>query len=195
MTSMRSAFHSVSRGGASRGFSVVELLVVVGITMVIAAIAVPQGLRALRTYRLTAAVGEASTLIQRTRYEAIRNNRAVPLRWNTTGGRVQMWIDLNNNSAYDSATEPTIFLPEGFQFPSPSGAPAVSSMGYTTTATPTSPIVFDGRGMVTAGGPQTVLVMCMGNPNRPDDGFRAISLLPTGRAKTWRATSGSSWYE
>ena len=56
---------------ANAGFSLIEMLIVVAIAMTLAAIAVPQFLNAMNTYRLSAAVSATTGAIQSTRFQAI----------------------------------------------------------------------------------------------------------------------------
>ncbi len=53
------------------GFSLIEALVVVSIICVLAAIAIPMSLNAVKTYRLSAAVAATTGALQATRYQAI----------------------------------------------------------------------------------------------------------------------------
>jgi type IV fimbrial biogenesis protein FimT len=64
-------YETMGRKGRNRGFSVIELLVVISIACVMAAIAIPQFINATRTYQLSAAVATASGAIQSTRFQAI----------------------------------------------------------------------------------------------------------------------------
>lgn len=56
---------------SSSGFTLIEALVVVAIASVLAGIAIPMILNAMKSYRLTAAVAAATGAIQSTRYQAI----------------------------------------------------------------------------------------------------------------------------
>lgn len=58
---------------ATAGFSLIEVLMVVAISGVLAAFAIPMTVNALKTYRLNAAVSSAAGAIQSSRYLAIMN--------------------------------------------------------------------------------------------------------------------------
>lgn len=179
--------------GSHRGFSMIELLVVMAIAVVVAALATPAILQTVRTYRVGTAANEVSNILQRTRYEALRSNSAVGCRPVQVSGRWYVYIDLNNNNAMDP-TEPRIVLPATVEFLAEADVPSVDSMGLGATRVPAGLIQFDGRGMVNFGGnPPATLLVFFGNRNRPGDGYRAVSLTPTGRTKTWKAAEGTTW--
>jgi len=60
---------------AQAGFSLLEMLVVIAIMLTVMAIAAPSLLRAIASYRLESNARGVSSLIQRTRFEAMRRNR------------------------------------------------------------------------------------------------------------------------
>jgi prepilin-type N-terminal cleavage/methylation domain-containing protein len=62
-----------ARRGA--GFSLLEMLVVVAILLTLIALATPSLIRAINAYRLESTARGVSSLIQRTRFEAMRRNR------------------------------------------------------------------------------------------------------------------------
>lgn len=180
----------------ARGFSTVELLVVSAVALIVAAFATPVVQRNWQVYRLATASSEVSTFIQRTRFEAIRRNTTVTARAAQQGeGRWMMWIDLDRNGVHNGA-EPAMFLPRGVEFLDGSGeAPSTASMGYGVTRAPQGAIAFDSRGTVDFGGqPPAVLTVILGYPRSPDRGFRAVTVLPAGRTKTWRAQPGDRWH-
>jgi type II secretory pathway pseudopilin PulG len=182
----------------SRGFSVTEVIVAFGVIMVVAAVALPTVVRSLRSYRVGATGTDVSNIIQRTRYEAIRQNRVVALRTRQLDNRTQVWVDSANPGVVD-ANEPFILLPLDVAILPIGVAPSAASMnlGATTVMDASNfQIAFDSRGAVNfAGGPATTLVVTVGMPNDPSYGYRAVSVTPLGKMRIWRAESQSSrWH-
>ncbi len=182
----------------SKGFSITEVIVAFGVILVVAAIAAPTVVRSLRSYRVGSTGTDVSNLIQRTRYEAIRQNRVVTLRTRQQGNLTQLWIDVANPGNVDT-TEPFILLPQDVALLPNGVAPSTASMnlGATTVMDASNfTISFDSRGAVDfAGAPATTLVVTVGMPNDPSYGYRAVSVTPLGKMKLWRAESQSSrWH-
>jgi prepilin-type N-terminal cleavage/methylation domain-containing protein len=183
------------RKNGSRGFSLIELLVVSAIILVVAAVATPTIMRSLGTYRLGGSASDVATIVQRTRYEAVKRNTSVTCRGRQVNGLWNVWIDSDNDSNID-ANESVILLPRGTNFLAGSNVPSPSSMGYGTVREITGTVTFDARGMVNFGGATpAVLVMYIGNAQQPANGYRAVTLLPNGRTKIWKAVQGGTWYD
>src|SRR5467141_5070956 len=87
-----------------RGFSLVELLVVLFVVMVIAAIAIPNILLAVSNIRLRASAGDLAGLMQQARIMAAKNNPQIPpvyaIRYAVLGGKQIAYIDLDGNGAW-----------------------------------------------------------------------------------------------
>lgn len=178
----------------TKGFSLIELMVVVGVMMVIGAFAAPSVLRSLRTYRLNETTREVANMLQQTRYQAISLNRTAPplsCRLGNIGTRITVYVDLNNNTRWDP-NEPVAIMPSDLQF-STAGAPSTASMNLGATTFPAGAISFNARGTVSfpVGVVPATLVVILTYPNQPTYGFRAISVTPVGKTKIWSADSGA----
>jgi type II secretory pathway pseudopilin PulG len=84
------------RGDRTVGFSLIELLIVVFVVMVIAAIAIPNILLAVSNIRLRASAGDLAGLMQQARIMAAKNNSTYTIRYGTRNGAQIAFIDLNN---------------------------------------------------------------------------------------------------
>jgi len=141
---------------SSRGFTLVEVLLVLAMIAVFAGVSIPMVMGAMRSYRLTAATREISNQISAMRLEAVTKNRRMRLRLNCPAVgmyRSVEWtgdaaIDTAGNrcmpSAYpypdlDSTTAPNTdgplrFLPQGMSFGTVQEI-EISSMGRVTAVT------------------------------------------------------------
>ena len=95
-----------------RGFSILELLVVVAITLVVAGITLPSMVQTWNDVQLRATAGEVTDLMQRARMQAARANISpgLPIRFRVTNGMQQVYADYNGNNAWDQG-EPIMDLP------------------------------------------------------------------------------------
>lgn len=94
-----------------RGFSILELLVVLAITLVVAGIALPGMVQSWYGLQLRATAGEVADLMQRARMQAARANVSpgIPIRYQVSNGMQQVYADLNGNGAWDQG-EPMLDL-------------------------------------------------------------------------------------
>jgi len=101
-------------GGAShavRGFSLLELVIVIAISLTIAAIAIPNFLTGYYNVRLKSAATDLSGFMQRARLQAARQNATYPIVYRSVTGADEAFIDLNNNGAWDSGEPLLAFSP------------------------------------------------------------------------------------
>jgi len=187
----------MKQNGRERGFSMIELLVVTGIILLVAAVATPTIMRSLMTYRIGGAATEVSNMLLLTRYEAIRRNTSITCRAEQAEGTWAIWVDRNNDTRRDPE-EAVILMPASVQLIDSGDAPSTDSMGFPRTrpVTTETGVTFDFRGQVNFGGAApAVLTIFIGAPNQPALGFRALSITPAGKIKTWKAAEGGSWYD
>lgn len=87
--------------GRARGFSLVELVIVVFVVLVIGAIVIPNVLVAVTNLKLRASAGDLSGLFQQARIRAAKNNATYAILYGTRNGAQIAYVDLNGNGAFD----------------------------------------------------------------------------------------------
>ena len=85
----------------TRGFSVLELLIVVGIGITIVAIAMPSFINTFYSIRLKSAASNLSALMQQARIQAARQNKIYSIAYDTASSPQKACIDLDNNARCD----------------------------------------------------------------------------------------------
>jgi Tfp pilus assembly protein FimT len=122
-----------------RGFSMVEVAVVVAITMILAAVSLPWVRGTLQNYGLSSAVATTTGVIQTTRYQAIMKGCAYEVTFNSTNVTYQVASELASPCA-------TTFTNVG------SALPVATSGGVTLSATSTLQFNPNGTVQATQGG-------------------------------------------
>jgi len=87
----------------ARGFSLLELIIVLGIALVVAAVAIPQVLIATQNFKLRSTASGLSGIVQKARMLAVARNGFYPLL--TTTGTVYVFIDVNGTGYMDTTAE------------------------------------------------------------------------------------------
>lgn len=173
----------------ARGFSLLELMIVVGITLVVAAVAIPGVLTATQNFKLRSTASSFSGLVQKCRMLAVARNTLNPV-IPSSGGFTCTVSSLENRD---------ILLPPSIVADTTAGglSPSSMNMSWTSTATVGLP-VFNPRGLpcVVSGGACNT-----GNGYiyyfRQDralgaTGWAAITVTPAGRAQVW-TWDGNNW--
>jgi len=128
----------------NRGFSLLELLVVIGIILVVAAFAAPSLLSALRTYQRESMARGIANIILQARFEAIKGNKRVSTAFAPAAGvnGDTYGVDLNGNGTLDP-NEPIAMLLNGLSFwnSNTPAAPPTTNLpaDYSTFTVPTAP--------------------------------------------------------
>jgi type IV fimbrial biogenesis protein FimT len=156
---MESMARDRHHSGNGRGFSLIELMIVVGVVVALALIIVPATQRARAQYHLITAADQIISNLELARSEAVKRDSTATVTFNASGAYT---IQYSNGAA--NVTIPQQ-LPGGVSFALPGGAAAVSvrySSSGKVTVTPA------GAGVVVQGayGQKTLTVGVAGNISR-----------------------------
>jgi len=163
--------------------------------LILVSVALPVLVGAIQNYRLNSMVQQAANFVQLTRYTAIRRNTIVSMRQTAQNGNTVFYIDLNGNGALD-AGEPMLMLPTDMQIANgQSLTPDSASIGTPSLQDFAGTITFDYRGTVNypAGGPTGAYFLALGYTNQTQYGCRAVTVIPMGQTKLWKAPAGGPW--
>lgn len=181
---------------SSSGFSLPETVLVLTVTLIILAIALPNFLQAYRSYQLNDAAARVAGVLKLTRFEAIRRNIPINCLVQGTATSANIWTD-SNSDGVEQPTEHQTSLGDGVNLsvsgniPNTGGLAAAVGAGALTTLSPTnSAVTFDARGAVN---PPALYVLYIRNISVPGAGSRAVVLLPSGSVQTWSADSLGNW--
>jgi prepilin-type N-terminal cleavage/methylation domain-containing protein len=188
---------------ASRGFSLVEVVIALAVILLLSALALPAFVNAYRTYQLTDAATQFAGLLKFTRFEAIRLNTNVSCRIQQAGVPpvTNTWAD-SLPTPEDGVEDPsekqllfggTVNLVLAAAVPNAAGLPAAASVPALATVPLANGVVtFDRRGAIIPAQAQ-VYAFYLSNLGDPSVGARAVILLPSGSIQIWKADSAGTW--
>jgi prepilin-type N-terminal cleavage/methylation domain-containing protein len=154
-----------------RGFSIVELTVVLLVIVIVVAFVVPQVFNYIKRYRVSVAARNVATAVQRARFLATSDNKRAGVVILTEAQRLDI-------EEYD---------PEGLQEPSNRGT-VYLPQGITISEGAPRQIAFDGRGVVTPLPRESPVIRVNG-----EDGYYAvITVSPTGQVTIGDMTRGDA---
>jgi prepilin-type N-terminal cleavage/methylation domain-containing protein len=207
MSGTRSKQQAAGKSRHARGFSMVELLVVVAIVMVVSGLAIPQITLTLRSYQLTSSASQVADAIKFARFEAIRRNSQMSfLAW-WSGVRWSVGTDSNGDGTlqpserqYEITGNVTLLaaagVPTSVNLPGALNVPAVTVLSGIASA---KAIFFDPRGAVnfpaSAGGVQTVYVFYVGPTSLSTQDYRAVVVMPSGLTQVWAGNAANPWHQ
>ena len=154
--------------GRAAGYSMVELTVVVTISLILGAIAIPNMIAVISNARLHAGVTSMSGLLQNARMVAVKTNRTLTTHFGTINGHTLVgWVKTVSDTSPRVATD----LQAEWEAP-------VQMMG-----TPSGVCTNDG------------FLYYFKDTSRPGSkGWAALSISPAGRIKKWFWT-GLAWVD
>jgi Tfp pilus assembly protein FimT len=193
---------SLKRNSRMRGFTILELVIVLALMMIVTAISMPSFLRIIRTYQLNDAATQVAGVLKFTRYEAIRVNipAATPLttRILQSASGTNIFTDSNNSGNLQNTEKQILFsrnvnLVSAGTPPNTAGlAAAVGVAALTNVSLTNGSIAFDHRGALT---PAAVNVLYVGNLALPNLGDRAVIVLPSGSIQIWSTDASGNWHQ
>ena len=189
----------------ARGFSLVELLVVLVIIMIVSGMAVPQVVNTLRSYQVSSAASQVADAIKFSRFEAIRRNSNTSFLASPLGTRWALGTDSNGNGAldvserqYDMSGNMTLLTAAAV--PTSGTLAAALNVGAVTVLSGNAAvqaIAFDPRGAVnfaaSAGGVATVYVFYVGPAFQSTQDYRAVVVMPSGITQVWTGSALTTW--
>jgi len=184
------------------GFTLLELLIVVGIGAMITAIAVPNVVIAVSNSRLRASMTSLSGVLQSTRMLAVKQNRTMTTRMTVQSSGMVAYAKLATASTplYVNDMQVEMEAPiTKVTTPSGPGAPSALNTGVLGFTPQTGEPSFNTRGMPCAysGGScpnQGFAYYFHDNRSGATAGWSAVSISPAGRIKKWY-WNGSAWVD
>jgi prepilin-type N-terminal cleavage/methylation domain-containing protein len=184
-----------------RGFSLMELMVVMLVILIVSAVAVPTLMNTVADVRLRSSASTVQGQLQQLRMRAVRDNKPYSARWTTQNGVLLMYVDTDNDGAYDS-NEPQVSIARDVNV-TVSGNPSMPSTTLNTSGwiqgTTSNAVYMNARGL-----PCDTSVNAACNTNKgyiyylsqqrstSTTAWVAVSVTPAGRIRVWRWT-GSVW--
>ena len=195
-----------------KGFSLVELLIVITIIMVISALAMPNVIRGIGSLRLRGAGSNLSGILQRGRIVAVRTNRIQLVYMNpaNVNGARLIYVDGPPYNATPDATEPLVQIPDSVEIQTDASQTPISTfitnsnslVGFTATGPNTSYMAFNARGLpctpvLAAGVPSTCnatqgYLYFFRSTGAFGGQWICISVTPAGRIRVW-SWDGTNW--
>ena len=195
----------------NRGFSLIELLIVVAIGMIAAAMALPLVSNAVNQIHLSSSATDYANLLQRARMRAVQDDTYYQIQTQTLSGDPIAYVDINKNGSYDTG-EPMMVFASGVTDKAQSAGPALSNLksqflpsGSVAQGSLQSTMIpiFGPRGLpckvsgsacpyLDAGGkPFSYLLFVQ---NTQNNRWEAVTLNPAARIREWAYdTKSSTW--
>jgi Tfp pilus assembly protein FimT len=163
------------------GISLIEVLTVVAIIFIVAAIGIPQMVKAIRMSQVRGAADGVAALVQQGRILAERQNTTFSVYSGAVDtGVTGAFVDTTGNGSTWHTGDPYTIYPEGVT--NGTSAPSGLSPGFTVATSTT--LSFNPLGMASAG------VVFYFTDATSD--WAAVAVSPLGRTKVW-VWNGSRW--
>jgi prepilin-type N-terminal cleavage/methylation domain-containing protein len=193
------------------GFSLIELLIVVAISMIAAAMALPLVSNAVNQVHLSSSATDYANLLQIARMRAVQDDTYYQIRTTTLAGDPIAYVDINKNASYDNG-EPMMVFASGVTSQLQSKGPGLSNLKSQflpsgsvaqNSLQPTTIPIFGPRGLpCQVSGSACPYLDAKGNPtsyllfiqNTQNGGWEAVTINPSARIREWSyAAASSTW--
>jgi prepilin-type N-terminal cleavage/methylation domain-containing protein len=185
----------VNKGG--RGFSLIELMVVMGIILLITALALPRMQTVLTRYKLDTSGHSVAGLVHQARLQAVRSNQPAYVQFDTNNPSANLVYVNSDKSAYvpGAAGVPVATTNGGVALQANPPTGMVDQLnaylqGTNTTGVlveaPGTPIGFNSRGVPCVGFPGNPAVCVQQDPINPSKVATFLWLMKTGQGD-WEA--------
>ncbi len=192
------------------GFSLLELIIVMAIILIIAAMAFPKIQAATEGMKLRATITDIDGMLQQARIQAVRANKSYTMRTiapaGTSGTILYIDTPVAGNAAGNStldANEPSIELPTNTTISDGTGGPATLPPNATAASIKANAVTlsFNERGLPCNNPPgctnANISFLIYFQQTRPTgtSGWGAITVTPAGRIKayTWTGGAAGTW--
>jgi len=181
----------LERRGKASGFSLLELMIVVAVMMVVAAIAVPSAMRVMRSYQGSANARNIASELALAKMDAARNFTQTQLNCTLSANSCQLQMCTTKGTSTCttfSAEGGPLLLSQGVTF---SYGSIGTAAGTQTTIQNSTPIMFNSRGTPVDSTGAATGSYALYVANQSGDTY-AVTVYATGKIGVWRY-SNSTW--
>ena len=178
-----------------KGFTMVELLIVVAIIAVTAAVAIPNIISWIPTIRVNSAARDLVSEMQLARMKAVSERNNYVITFDTSTNQYSIYDDNDSNFSTSNVLVKTVNLPSGIQFgyiagKNPSNDDITGSVQFGATSSPIRETFIPNGTANLMGSVYLIPTEDIAGSRR--DRQRAITVILTGRIKLWKYDAGGS---
>jgi len=178
-----------------KGFTMIELLIVVAIIAVTAAVAIPNIISWIPTMRVNSAARDIVSEMQLARMKAVSERNNYVITFDTSTNQYSIYDDNDSNFSTSNVLVKTVNLPSGIQFgyiagKNPSNDDITGSVQFGATSSPIRETFIPNGTANLMGSVYLIPTEDIAGSRR--DRQRAITVILTGRIKLWKYDAGGS---